>query len=900
MSTNGQEARYPDLTAGEGMMGADGFSEGEPQAHEIADFDAPLSQVVARSSSESELASAEGAFVYDEENDEGLDYRRRYRGLIGVSSKVPIRDRSILSLVYTPGVAEACLAIAEDARRSFDLTCRGNTVGILTDGSDLFGREKGPVEAEIPVAEAKSVIFKTFAGVDAFPISLATNDVSEIVETGISISPTFGAICLDDISSPRAFTIADNLDKAIDIPVFSNQHHGTAILVLGALFNALKVVGKTLSDVRVVMSGAGIAGIGVARLLTRAGVRHLVVCDRAGAIYRYRPERMNWAKAYVAKETNPEQQRGSLRDTLVGADVFIGLSTGDIVDEAMIRSMANDPIVFALAVPHPEVLPEIARAGGASVVATGRSDFSNTMDVSLVFPGVFRGLLDSGARSIRLRMMIYAAKALAEMVGEDELHADHIVPRIFDFLVAPAVAQAVVRGAIEAGEATRDISPGEVYANTRRFVYEGRLDPARPSLRAVSTSFSEEAIDLRKRHRGILEIRSKIPIRDHHILNLLYVPPHALVPAHVIRDDPSKVDELTARGNLVAIVTDGSAVLGLGDIGPQAALPVMEGKAVLFQTLAGVEAFPVTLASRDVDEIVNVIASFAPSFGGINLEDISAPRCFEIEEQLRARLDMPIFHDDQHGTAIVVAAGLINAAQIRNNEISDMRIVINGAGAAGIAVAKLLIGLGANVLVCDRQGAIYPDRKGHMDVSKRRIAEVTNSQYCTGDLQEAVREADVFIGLSAPGTLTQDMIRTMANDPIIFALANPTPEITPDLAHAAGALAVATGRSDYPNQVNNSLAFPGVFRGALDVKARTISEEMKAAAAHAIADLVAPSQLSPEFLIPDSLDLRVAARVAAAVARTAQEQGLARRDTTPEEIEARTHDLVYEGTIALT
>jgi malate dehydrogenase (oxaloacetate-decarboxylating) len=886
-----------DLGAGDEMMGADGFSDGEAKPVDL-DMETPLSQVVARGSAQSETALASGAFVYDEENDEGLDYRRRYRGLIGVSSKVPIRDRSILSLVYTPGVAEACLAIAKDPRRSFDLTCRGNTVAILTDGSDLFGSEKGPVEAEMPIAEGKSVIFKTFAGIDAFPILLDTNETSEIVETGISISPTFGAICLDDISSPRAFTIADNLDKAADIPVFSNQHHGTAILVLGALFNALEVVGKKLSDVRVVLSGAGIAGIGVARLLTRAGVRNLVVCDRAGAIYRYRPERMNWAKAYVAKETNVEQRSGSLREMLVGADVFIGLSTGDIVDEEMIRSMADDPIVLPLAVPHPEILPEAARAGGARVVATGRSDYPNTMDVSLVFPGFFRGLLDSGARNIRLRMMIYAAQALAGMVEENELHADYIVPRIFDFRVAPAIAAAVVHGAIESGEATRDIAPEDVYENTRRFVYEGRLEPARPSVRSRKTSFREEAIDLRERHRGILEIRSKIPIRDHHILNLLYVPPRALVPAHVVRDDPAKVDELTARGNLVAIVTDGSAVLGLGDIGPQAAMPVMEGKAVLFQTLAGVEAFPITLASRDPEEIVEVVKSIAPSFGGINLEDIAAPRCFEIEERLRAELDMPIFHDDQHGTAIVVVAGLINAAKIRKTDIGEMRVVINGAGAAGIAVAKLLVGLGADVTVCDRRGAIYAERDASMDVSKRRIAEVTNSRGCTGNLKDALEGADVFIGLSAPGTLTPEMIRGMAEKPVIFALANPDPEITPDLAHEAGALAVATGRSDYPNQVNNSLAFPGVFRGALDVRARTISEGMKAAAAQAIADLVPASQLSPKFLIPDSLDLRVASRVAGAVARAAQEEGLARKGTDPAEIEARTHDLVYEGTIA--
>jgi len=843
--------------------------------------------------------NSQGAFTYDAD-DEGLDYRRRYRGLIGVASKVPIRDRSVLSLVYTPGVAEACLEIHRDPLRSYDLTCRGNTVAILTDGSDIFGRESGPAEAAIPLAEAKSVIFKTFAGIDAFPICVSTHDVGEIVETGVSISPTFGAICLDDISSPRAFTIADNLDKAADIPVFSNQHHGTAILVLGALYNALKVVDKKLEDVRVVLSGAGIAGIGVARLLTRAGVSNLVVCDRAGAIYRYRPDRMNWAKAYVAKETNLDQRRGSLAEMLTDADVFIGLSTGDIVTEEMVRSMAPDPIVFALAVPHPEIHPRQARTGGARVIATGRSDFTNTMDVSLVFPGFFRGLLDSGARNIRLRMMLYAAQALADMVKPDELHADYVVPRIFDFRVAPAIAAAVVRGAIEAEEASRKASPEEVAEKTLRYVYEGRLDLPRSSVRSGKPSIREEAIDLRERHHGILEIRSKIPIRDHHILNTLYVPPKALVPAHVIRDDVTRVTELTAKGNLVAIVTDGSAVLGLGDIGPQAALPVMEGKAVLFQSLAGVEAFPICLASRDPDEIVRIVTAISPSFGGINLEDISAPRCFEIEDKLRAAVDMPIFHDDQHGTAIVVLAGLQNAARLRGCGVNDLRIVINGAGAAGIAVAKLLLAEGAaDVIVCDRSGAIYADRPGPMDASKRAIAEVTNREGLTGSLADVLPGADVFVGLSAPGTVTPDMIRTMANDPIIFALANPTPEITPALARSAGAFAIATGRSDYPNQVNNSLAFPGVFRGALDVRARTISDDMKIAAAQAIAELVTNEQLTPEFLIPDSLDLRVSPRVAAAVARSAQATGLAREHVDPAEIEARCRDLVYEGTVVL-
>ena len=845
-------------------------------------------------------ARAMGLEPLTEQSDEGLDYRRRYRGLIGVHSKVPIRDRAILSLVYTPGVAEACLAIKDEQLASYDLTCRGNTVAIFTDGSDIFGRQGGPPEAAIPIAEGKSVIFKTFAGIDAFPICLATTDPGEIVETGLAIMPTFGAICIDDISAPRAFTVADHLEKAGDIPVFSNQHHGSAILVLGALINALKVVGKPLAEANVVIAGSGVAGVGVARLLTRAGVKRLVVCDRAGAIYKYRPGGMNWAKAYVAKESNAEGRRGSLAEMMVGADVFIGLSTGGIVTKAMVRSMAPDPIVFALAVPDPEIRPEVARAGGARVIATGRSDYPNTMDVSLVFPGVFRGLLDCRARNIRLRTLLFAAEALAGMVRPEELHAEYIVPRIFDFRVAPAIAAAVVRATVEAGEAGLPVEPEAVAEKTRRYVYEGRLLPPKPSTRDANKSFREEAIELRERHGGVLEIRSKIPIRDHHILNLLYVPPAALAPAHAIRDNPELVNELTCKANLVAIVTDGSAVLGLGDIGPQAALPVMEGKAVLFQSLAGVEAFPICLAARDPDEIVRITRAISPSFGGINLEDIAAPRCFEIEAKLRELLDMPVFHDDQHGTAIVVGAGLINALKLRGCAMGDVRVTINGAGAAGVAVAKLLLGLGiGDVVLCDRLGAIHEGRLDHMDWSKDELAELTNRERRCGPLSEVIGGSDVFIGLSAGGALTPEMVRTMAPNPIVFALANPVPEITPDLARGAGALAVATGRSDFPNQVNNSLAFPGVFRGALDVRASTVNDEMKIAAAHAIADLVTTEELTADFLIPDSLDLRVPPKVAAAVANAAIDTGVARVHLDPREVEARCRDLVYEGTIAL-
>jgi malate dehydrogenase (oxaloacetate-decarboxylating) len=484
-------------------------------------------------------------------------------------------------------------------------------------------------------------------------------------------------------------------------------------------------------------------------------------------------------------------------------------------------------------------------------------------------------------------------------VRPDELHAGYIVPRIFDFRVAPAIAAAVVRAAAEAGEAGKDVSPEDVAEKTRRYVYEGRFHPPMPSKRDEPMTFREEAIELRRRHGGVLEIRSKIPIRDHHILNLVYVPPAALAPSYVIRDDPSQVTELTSKGNLVGIVTDGSAVLGLGDIGPQAALPVMEGKAVLFQSMAGVEAFPICLAARDPDEIVRIVTAIAPSFGGINLEDISAPRCFEVEQKLRDKLDMPVFHDDQHGTAIIVSAALLNAVELRGGSLSDIHAVINGAGAAGIAVAKLLLTLGVgDVTICDRSGAIYAGRREHMDWSKAAIAEVTNKAKKKGPLAEAVKGADVVIGVSAGGAFTADMIRSMAPRPIVFALANPVPEIMPEEAKEAGALAVATGRSDYPNQVNNSLAFPGVFRGALDVRARGVNDEMKLAAAHAIADLVTSAELNADYLIPDALDLRVPPRIAAAVAAAAIETGMARAPLDPKEVEARCRDLVYEGTVA--
>jgi malate dehydrogenase (oxaloacetate-decarboxylating) len=846
----------------------------------------------------------EGLVSTKEEWAEALEYRQRYRGVIGVASKVPIKDRSVLSLVYTPGVAEPCLAIARDPDASFDLTSRGNTVAIVTDGSALFGRGDAPPEAALPVLEGKSVLFKTFAGIDAFPICLGTHDAQAIIQTLYSLTPTFGAIALDNMTAPSSFTVADHLEKAANVPVFSNQHHAAAVVVLAALYNALKVVGKRIEDATIVVNGAGVTGIGTARLLVRARAKDVIICDRDGALNLYRPG-MHWAKAYVAKETNRSGRTGRLADVLTGADVFVGLSAGGVLTADMVRSMADDPIIFAGSAPNPEIDPEEARNAGARVIATSRSDYPNQMDPALVFPGVFRGLLDSRARNINMAILDAAARALADTVPQDRLHPDNILPPIFDFRVAPAIAAAVVRAASASGEAGRDVAPEAEAERTRRIVYEGQTTNANLGLTpngngggrpAPGATIQERAMALRHRYGGTLEIRSKIPIKDHHILNMLYVPPAAVAPAEEIRRDPMRVYDLTAKGNLVAIVTDGSAVLGLGDIGPQAALPVMEGKAVLFSTLGGVEAFPICLAARDPDEIVEIVKNIAPTFGGINLEDIAAPRCFEIERKLQDALDIPIFHDDQHGTAVIVLAGLINALKIAGKEMGQIRVVINGTGASGIAVAKLLLKYGVgDIILCDRTGAVYSGRPVGMNPAKDEIATLTNMDCLAGRLEQAVTGADVFIGLSAPGVLTQAMIGEMAADPIIFALANPTPEIHPAEAKEAGALVIATGRSDYPNQVNNSLAFPGIFRGALDAKARRINDEMKIAAAEAIAALVTPQELSAEFIIPDSISYRVPPKVAAAVARAAVETGEARAAVDPDEIEARTLDLIYEG-----
>lgn len=388
--------------------------------------------------------------------------------------------------------------------------------------------------------------------------------------------------------------------------------------------------------------------------------------------------------------------------------------------------------------------------------------------------------------------------------------------------------------------------------------------------------YAKESLKKHSEWKGKIEVVSRVPVSTKEDLALAYTPGVAQ-PCLEIQKDLDKSYELTRRHNMCAVITDGSAVLGLGDIGPEAGMPVMEGKSVLFKAFGDVDAFPLCIKTKDVDEFVNTVYLLSGSFGGINLEDISAPRCFEIERKLKEKCDIPIFHDDQHGTAIITLAGLLNALKVVGKEKEKVRVVTSGAGAAAVSIVRLILSAGfKNVVMCDRNGAIYEGRKEGMNWIKEEMAQCTNSEKRKGTLAEMLVGADIFIGVSAPGLVTSDMVRSMAEDAIVFACANPTPEIFPDEAKAAGAKVVATGRSDFPNQINNVLAFPGVFRGTFDVRAKDINEEMKMAAARALAELIPEEELGADYIIPKAFDPRVGKAVASAVAKAAKDSGAAR------------------------
>lgn len=403
----------------------------------------------------------------------------------------------------------------------------------------------------------------------------------------------------------------------------------------------------------------------------------------------------------------------------------------------------------------------------------------------------------------------------------------------------------------------------------------------------------ERALKFHKDNEGKIALRCKVPVKTKDDLTMAYTPGVA-EPCLEINKNFDTIYDYTSRGNWIAVVTNGTAVLGLGDIGAGAGLPVMEGKAVLFKAFGGVDAFPICLDTKDVDKIVETVKLMEPTFGGINLEDIKAPECFEIESRLKEICNIPIFHDDQHGTAVVSAACIINALKLTKKNFEDLKVVVNGAGAAGIAITKLLLSMGTkNIIMCDTKGAIYTGRPVGMNKFKDEVAEITNPNKEQGNLEEVLKGADIFLGVSVANCVTQEMVKSMNKDAIIMAMANPNPEILPNLAVEAGAKVVCTGRSDFPNQVNNVLAFPGIFRAALDVRASEINEEMKIAAARAIADLVSEDELNPEYVIPNAFDLRIAPKVALYVARAAIETGVARRkDVTPEMVENHTKELL--------
>jgi malate dehydrogenase (oxaloacetate-decarboxylating) len=834
---------------------------------------------------------------------DALSYRRRYRGLIGVKSKMPIRDVSVLSRIYTPGVGAICREIDKYPVASYRYTCRGNSIALISDGSQVYEYGNIGALAVLPKLEAKSVIYKTFANVDAVPIALETQDADEIVEVVRILAPTFAGFCLESMAAPKCFTIENRIRKAVRVSVLHHESHAAGIIVLAALYNALKVVGKKLTEVRIVISGAGASGIGVAKGLIAAGHNNIVLCDRHGALHVYRMAGMNWAKSEVARLMGPQDVKGSLAEIMRGADVFIGLSAGGLVTREMVASMAADPIVFALALPEPEISEAEAKAGGAAVVATALADSDNQIRSSLVTPGFFRGCLDVGAHRVNIPMYLAAARALADMIPEEKLSPTSVIPRQMDWRISPVVAKAVAQAAQETGVASLspdDVTPERVYERTERYIYEGELAwlPAEGQDYG-KLSIDEESLELHRRYQGCVQIYTKVPIKDEVIYSRLYSPGAVAEVCQKILNDTMAAYEYTCKSNLVAIVSDGSAVLGLGNIGPRAALPVMEGKAILFKTFGGVEAFPICISTQDTDLVVQLVENISPAFGGINLEDISSPRCFEIEKALHEKLDIPVFHDDQHGTAVVNLAAIINALKIIDRQLGEVKIVFNGAGASAIACAKLLILAGAkNIIVCDTTGAVYKGRPKGMNFIKNELAEITNPEKQKGALANVLKGAEVFIGLSGPNVLNQEMVRSMAPDPIVFAMANPDPEIYPEEARMAGAAVVATGRSDFPNQVNNCLAFPGIFRGALDIRARSINNAMNIAAAHAIAGLVG-DKLSPGYILPDAMDFRVPPAVAEAVARAGMESGSARIHLEPERVGRHTREFIYDERLSL-
>ncbi len=828
---------------------------------------------------------------------EGLNFRRQHGGLLSIQVKLPVQDNETLSVVYTPGVARPCLEIEKNPLISLDHTMRGNTIAVVSNGSSVYGLGRAGAKAAIPMLESKSILHKTLANIDAVPIAIDSSDTEHFVEVVRQLAPTFGGFQLDGIEAPHCYAIEEKLKRALDVPVMHGEY-STAVVVVAAMLNGLRLTNRRLQDTKIVLFGAGASGVATARLLLQMGVKDLRLCDEHGRVSSKRLQGMNWLKADLAQQSNPHHLKQTLEEALDGADVYIGYKDGAVLKPEHLKRMAAQPIVFAFSLPVAEISYEQAMAQGVAVYASQMSEYPNCLNVGMAYPGLFRGALDVRATRMNSRMRIAATLALFGMVKDAELSPTHLLPNMTQEPVAATVAQAVAQAAIESGVAQVIASPQSIADNVQRFLKEGSaswVKPENPLVRYASTD--EKAMELRRRYQGVIETATHVPLEDERLFEQLHALPNVVQACQAVQHNPEALYELTCKRNLVAVITDGSAVLGLGNIGPMAGLPVMEGKSVLFKAFGAVEAFPICLQTQNVEELLSSIKALTPIFGGINLEDIAAPRCFELEERLIAETDIPIFHDDQHGTAVVVVAAILNAVKAVGKPMDQVRIAVNGAGASALSVSNLLLLSGVkDIVICDTKGTIYKGRTEGMNPFKHKIAELTNLGGLQGTLQDAVRGADIFIGLSVPKALSAEMVRTMAPDPIVLAMANPTPEIMPDEALAAGVKIMATGRSDFPNQVNNCLAFPGIFRGALDVRASRITDGMKLAAAHAIASVITPEDLAKGVVIPSIFNKAIPPMVAQAVAQAALDEGVARSTAlSPATIAANLTAFLNEG-----
>jgi malate dehydrogenase (oxaloacetate-decarboxylating) len=832
-----------------------------------------------------------------------LRHYRRGRGLLAVRGKIPIRDEATLGIVYGPALSTTCQEIMDNPAAAWTCTMRGSAVAIVTDGSSVLSFGDAGAAAALPVMEGKAVLCKTLAALDAFPICLDERDPARLAELIRRLTPTFGAIAIEDIASPRSFELFEILDGMSDadlpVPFLFNDMQGACAIVLAALRNAARIVNKDLHSLKTVITGAGGAGISVARFLRRAGIPEITLCDRHGILLPGR-EGMNRFKEAAAREFNPSERTGGMADALRGADVLVGLSAARTVTAEMIRAMAPRSIVLALATPEPEIDPDEAREAGAAVVLTGGANYRHGLNVALAFPGILRGVMDARATRVYDEMLIAAADAIAALVPEKEIGPERIIPRVLDLRVGPAVARAVANAAVALGVAAEDVHPDEIGEQVRHLVYEGETalveTPSRAGERATPRSRGEESLEMHRRYRGALAVVSKLPLKDEMTLGII-ASPGVAEPVRRIIEDPMAVWEYTVRGNLVAVVSEGSAVMSLGPAGALAAMPMVEGKCVLLKTFAGIEAMPLCLDVREPAEVEDVVRALAPTLGGILMEGIAATAGFEIERHLRQSTDIPIFHDAQHGTAVVVLAALLNAARLTGRSLDQIDAVISGAGAGGAAVARLLLAAGvADVVLCDARGVLYEGRPG-LNPEKQVLASRTNRAGVRGGLADAVRGRNLFVGLSRGGILSSDMVRDMVDRPIVFALATPVPEIAPEAARDAGAAVVASSRPEHQNFLSNLLAFPGILRGALDVAARDIDDAMNIAAAQALADLVPDYDLTPGNILPRPIEFQGVPEVAQAVARSAIKSGLARRPVEPRLIYERTRDYLYGGAL---